>query len=138
MSEVIKSYMGVFLLLLMTLAAGEILAGYMQVLGAQNLHSEILSELEDSNYYSGVVDAVMPSIVAITNTGTVTYQSFFGMSQSYETESCGSGIIVAVNIGTEVVFFTAISTMGMIVVSVLGSGIYIASQKPKDILSKMS
>ena len=53
MSEIIKSYMGVFLLLLMTLAAGEILAGYMQVLGAQNLHSEILSELEDSNYYSG-------------------------------------------------------------------------------------
>ena len=45
---------------------------------------------------------------------------------------------VSVNIGTEVVFFTAISTMGMIVVSVLGSGIYIASQKPKDILSKMS
>lgn len=44
---------------------------------------------------SAVVDAVMPSIVAITNTGTVTYQSFFGMSQSYETESCGSGIIVA-------------------------------------------
>lgn len=44
---------------------------------------------------SSVVDAVMPSIVAITNTGTVTYQSFFGMSQSYETESCGSGIIVS-------------------------------------------
>ena len=64
MSEIIKSYMGVFLLLLMTLAAGEILAGYMQVLGAQNLHSEILSELEDSNYYSGVVDDAIQRAVA--------------------------------------------------------------------------
>ncbi len=42
---------------------------------------------------SGIVDAVMPSIVAITNTGTITYQSFWGQ-QSYESESCGSGIII--------------------------------------------
>lgn len=42
---------------------------------------------------SGIVEAVMPSIVAITNTGTITYQSFWGQ-QSYESESCGSGIII--------------------------------------------
>ena len=42
---------------------------------------------------SSIVDEVMPSIVAITNTGTVTYQSFFGQT-SQETESCGSGIII--------------------------------------------
>ena len=54
------------------------------------------------------------------------------------TETESSVVGVSVKIGTEVFFFTAISTMGMIVVSVLGSGIYIASQKPKDILSKMS
>ena len=43
---------------------------------------------------SDVVDAVMPGIVAITNTGSVTYEGFWGMEQTYETESCGSGIIV--------------------------------------------
>lgn len=61
-----------------------------------------------------------------------------GMVAKSVTETESSVVGVSVNIGTEVVFFTAISTMGMIVVSVLGSGIYIASQKPKDILSKMS
>lgn len=60
-----------------------------------------------------------------------------GMVAKSVTETESSVVGVSVNIGTEVVF-TAISTMGMIVVSVLGSGIYIASQKPKDILSKMS
>lgn len=44
---------------------------------------------------SGVVKSVMPSIVAITNIGTVEYQSWFGQTQTYESESCGSGIIVA-------------------------------------------
>lgn len=61
-----------------------------------------------------------------------------GMVAKSVTETESSVVGVSVNIGTEVVFFTVISTMGMIVVSVLGSGIYIASQKPKDILSKMS
>lgn len=54
------------------------------------------------------------------------------------TETKSSVVGVSVDLGTEVVLFSAISTMGMIVVSVLGSGIYVASQKPKDILSKMS
>jgi serine protease Do len=36
----------------------------------------------------------MPGIVAITNTSVVTYQSFFGGVQQYESESCGSGIII--------------------------------------------
>lgn len=44
---------------------------------------------------SQIVDEVMPSIVAITNTSTVTYQGFWGPSQSYESSSCGSGIIIS-------------------------------------------
>jgi serine protease Do len=44
---------------------------------------------------SAIVEETMPSIVAITNVGTVTYQGFFGQSQTYESESCGSGIIIA-------------------------------------------
>ena len=35
----------------------------------------------------------MPSIVAITNTGTVSYQTFWG-TQQQESESAGSGIII--------------------------------------------
>ena len=37
---------------------------------------------------------VMPQHLAITNTGTVTYNSFFG-KQSQQSQSCGSGIIVS-------------------------------------------
>lgn len=42
---------------------------------------------------SSLVKEVMPSIVAITNIGTVTYHTFWG-TQEYESSSCGSGIIV--------------------------------------------
>ena len=44
---------------------------------------------------SDIVDEVMPSIVAITNTSVVTYQSFFGGYQQYEAESRGSGIVIS-------------------------------------------
>lgn len=44
---------------------------------------------------SGVVANVMPSIVAITNMSEVQYQSMFGQTGTYESESCGSGIIVS-------------------------------------------
>lgn len=43
---------------------------------------------------SSVVEAVIPSIVAITNTGTAKSQNFFGQSQTYESKSAGSGIII--------------------------------------------
>ena len=49
---------------------------------------------KDLTDVSSVVDEVMPSIVAITNTGTVTYNSFFG-KKSQQSQSCGSGIIVS-------------------------------------------
>ena len=43
---------------------------------------------------SSIVKNVMPSIVAITNTGTVSYNTFFG-EQRQQSESAGSGIIVS-------------------------------------------
>ena len=46
---------------------------------------------------SGIVDEVMPSIVAITNMSETQYQNFFGQRGTYENESCGSGIIVSEN-----------------------------------------
>lgn len=44
---------------------------------------------------SDIVEAVMPSIVAITNVSETEYQSFWGGRQKYESTSCGSGIIVS-------------------------------------------
>lgn len=58
--------------------------------GAKQTSSGDAKDLTD---VSSVVDEVMPSIVAITNTGTVTYNSFFG-KKSQQSQSCGSGIIV--------------------------------------------
>jgi serine protease Do len=43
---------------------------------------------------SDLAEAAMPSIVAITNTGVVSYQTFWGV-QEQESESCGSGIIIS-------------------------------------------
>lgn len=44
---------------------------------------------------SDIVEETMPSIVAITNVSQTEYQSFWGgMPQTYESTSCGSGIIV--------------------------------------------
>lgn len=46
------------------------------------------------NDISGIVDEVMPSIVAITNMSEVQYRDFFGQVRNYEDESAGSGIII--------------------------------------------
>ena len=46
---------------------------------------------------SPIVDAVMPSVVAITNTMVYKGNSWFGQSQTYEVPSSGSGIIVGEN-----------------------------------------
>ena len=43
---------------------------------------------------SGIVENVMPSIVAINDTMTVEQRDFFGMPQTYTAQSSGSGIIV--------------------------------------------
>ena len=43
---------------------------------------------------SGIVETVMPSIVAINDTMTVQQRDFFGMPQTYQAQSSGSGIII--------------------------------------------
>lgn len=44
---------------------------------------------------SDIVSNVMPAIVAVTNISYTEYRSMFGQSQTYESESAGSGIIVS-------------------------------------------
>lgn len=46
---------------------------------------------------SDIVENVMPAIVSITSMSQVEVYNWFGQSQSYETPSAGSGIIVAEN-----------------------------------------
>jgi serine protease Do len=48
----------------------------------------------DLSDVSAIASEAMPSIVAITNTGVVSYQTFWGV-QEQESESCGSGIIIS-------------------------------------------
>ena len=60
----------------------------------------VQSTATSSNYVatdvSDIVEQAMPSIVAITNISQTEYQSFWGgMPQTYESTSCGSGIIVS-------------------------------------------
>ncbi len=43
---------------------------------------------------TAVVDKVMPAVVQVTNTGTVTAQNFWGQQFTQESQSAGSGIIV--------------------------------------------
>ena len=47
----------------------------------------------DLSDVSGIAKEAMPSIVAITNTGTVSSQTFWG-TQQQQSESAGSGIII--------------------------------------------
>ncbi len=51
------------------------------------------SETSD-NSVSSIASAAMPSLVAITNKSVQEMKSMFGQSQSYESESSGSGIII--------------------------------------------
>lgn len=48
---------------------------------------------QDLTDVSAITQEAMPSIVAITNTGTVSYQTFWG-TQQQESQSAGSGIII--------------------------------------------
>lgn len=45
---------------------------------------------------------------------------------------------VSVDIGADIIFASASAILGIIVISITGAGIYVACQKPKNILSKMS
>ena len=60
------------------------------------IKSTAVSSTYTATDVSDIVDEVMPSIVAITNVSQTEYQSFWGgQPQTYESTSCGSGIIVS-------------------------------------------
>lgn len=55
MSQIMKTFLGVFMILLMAVTTAGILGAFLCVLSAQNLHSMIICELEDSDYNSSVM-----------------------------------------------------------------------------------
>lgn len=69
--------------------------------GFSTVSTAELVEASSSLSYSGVADiaeAAMPSIVAITNKSVQEVRSYFrGQTFQYESESCGSGIIIGEN-----------------------------------------
>ncbi len=54
MNQIIKSFLGVFLILFMCTCSVGIFTMFLSVLKAQNTQAEIVKELEDSNYYPAV------------------------------------------------------------------------------------
>ncbi len=80
--------------------AASIAEGSDSVLSTVDPDKKVQKMATASNYVatdvSDIVDATMPSIVAITNVSRIEYPSFWGgMPQAYENTSCGSGIIVS-------------------------------------------
>ncbi len=55
MSQIIKAYMGIFIMLSITFAAAGILAAYLTVADAQDIHQNMVNELENSDFYPEVV-----------------------------------------------------------------------------------
>ena len=50
MSQIMKTFLGVFLIMFMVVTSSGVLSGFMTVVEAQNLHALIINELEDSDY----------------------------------------------------------------------------------------
>lgn len=55
MSQIMKAYMGVFVILALAAVSGGILSGYLNVLCAQDLHAGMIAELEDSHFCQSVL-----------------------------------------------------------------------------------
>jgi hypothetical protein len=52
-----KAYLGVFLILFLVFSSAGILGGFLTVAGAQDMHADIVDELENSSFYPGVLAA---------------------------------------------------------------------------------
>lgn len=83
-------------------AEGEKSGGDLNIVQSTENHITDLSageekgkEAEVVTDVSSIVDMAMPSIVSITTISTTRVRSFFGYTQEYESEGCGSGIIIS-------------------------------------------
>ena len=56
MSQVIKTFMGVFLVLFLVAASTGVLGAFYQIIHAQNTHAHMIDEIENSDYAMGVLE----------------------------------------------------------------------------------
>lgn len=55
MSQIMKSFLGIFIMLFMALTSIGILSAFLQVMDAQDMHARIINELENSNFSASVI-----------------------------------------------------------------------------------
>lgn len=68
MSQIMKTFLGVFLIMFMVVTSSGVLSGFMTVVEAQNLHAQIINELEDSDYDSSVVQTCFENASKVGDT----------------------------------------------------------------------
>ena len=56
MSQIMKSFLGIFLIMLMTASSAGVLSGFLSVISAQNHHACIIGEIEDSDFNREVME----------------------------------------------------------------------------------
>lgn len=56
MSQIMKVFTGIFMVLFMTAASMGVLGAFLQVTKAQNYHAMIIDEMENSDYYDAVCE----------------------------------------------------------------------------------
>ena len=56
MSQIMKAFMGIFLLMLLVVTATGMLGAFLEVSHAQNLHAAMIDEIENSNYAKPVLE----------------------------------------------------------------------------------
>lgn len=56
MSQIMKTFLGVFLILTMVATSAGILSSFMEVMAAQNMHAAMINEIEDSDFYYRVIN----------------------------------------------------------------------------------
>lgn len=55
MSQVMKSFMGIFLIMFLAMVSMGVLSAFMGVIDARDLHAQIIDELENSDYSANVM-----------------------------------------------------------------------------------
>lgn len=56
MSQIMKAFTGIFMVLFITATSMGVLGAFLQVTKAQNYHAMIIDEIENSDYYVGVCE----------------------------------------------------------------------------------
>ena len=57
MSQIMKVFTGVFMVLFLMISSSGVLGAFCQILRAQNTHAAMIDELENSNYAESVIEA---------------------------------------------------------------------------------